>query len=72
MYTLTEYAACLLVIIAFGSLFFGLSVLLIVSRQAVLSLATTVRKVAIRSLAEPEVRIRHAFQPLDASNRLRD
>jgi hypothetical protein len=72
MYTLIEYAACLLIIIAFGALFFGLSVLLIVGRQVVLSLAATVRKIATRSLAEPKVQVRHAFQPLGADDRLHE
>ena len=72
MYTLTEYAVCLLTIAAFSVLFFGLSVLVIFGRQAASGLVTAARKLATRRLTRPEVQVRHAFQPLGANNHLHE
>jgi hypothetical protein len=72
MYTLTEYAVCLLTIVAFGLLFFGLSVLVIFGRYAALNLITAVRKLATRRLTRPDIQVRHAFQSLGPNNHLHE
>jgi hypothetical protein len=72
MYTLIEYTVCLLVIVACSLLFFGLSVLVIFSRHAALSLVTMIRRFGTGRLGEPKVHVRHAFQSFGPNNHLQE